>query len=160
MTRGCPKCGAVTVLTCPRCYNDSTIEQIAGQPASQPQEQIESLLNEVLMASGGPLFAEAKAKLLAAVRAPSGEGRGSLTRDDIAQIIEGIEHFCIGPIENVECRAIWQPYIDKLQALAAPPGSGDGPPQGCCCHDHGGVSHYCLQCPTHGKQPPREDLTT
>ncbi len=24
----------------------------------------------------------------------------------------------------------------------------------CCCHEHGGVSHYCLQCQIHGKQPP------
>lgn len=40
-----------------------------------------------------------------------------LTVDDIDQIIEGLDHFCIGPVENEETRAIWQPYIDKLTAL-------------------------------------------
>lgn len=41
----------------------------------------------------------------------------ALSDADIDQIIEGIEHFCIGPQNTPELQAIWQPYIDKLEAL-------------------------------------------
>jgi hypothetical protein len=41
----------------------------------------------------------------------------ALTVDDIDQIIDGLDNFCIGPFENEELRSIWQPYIDKLKAL-------------------------------------------
>lgn len=40
-----------------------------------------------------------------------------LTREDIAQIIEGIEEFIVSGDPNVA--EIWQPYVDKLKALAA-----------------------------------------
>lgn len=39
----------------------------------------------------------------------------ALTAEDIEQIIEGIEHFIVGNDEDLEL--IWQPYIDKLNAL-------------------------------------------
>lgn len=42
-----------------------------------------------------------------------------LTASDIDQIVDGLDNFCIGPVENDELRAIWQPYIDKLQAHRA-----------------------------------------
>ncbi len=42
-----------------------------------------------------------------------------LTHADIDQIIEGLDHFCIGPQYDKELYAIWQPYIDKLTALKA-----------------------------------------
>lgn len=48
-----------------------------------------------------------------------------LTGEDVDQIIEGIEHFCIGcGNDDAELDAAWRPYIDKLNALkAAPPGA-------------------------------------
>lgn len=51
---------------------------------------------------------------------PDARTPAELTRDDVEQIIEGIEHFIIGPEypENPELRAIWQPYIDKLRPCA------------------------------------------
>jgi hypothetical protein len=45
---------------------------------------------------------------------PASRSEG-LTPNDIAQIIEGIELFIIGGDPAV--REVWQPYIDKLQAL-------------------------------------------
>jgi uncharacterized Zn-finger protein len=48
---------------------------------------------------------------------PAARTEPDLTDADLAQIIEGIEHFCIGPVENAELDAIWRPYIDKLVAL-------------------------------------------
>ena len=49
--------------------------------------------------------------------APQGEGLDPLTNADIDQIIEAIDHFVIGPIENARLLAIWQLYIDKLERL-------------------------------------------
>lgn len=40
-----------------------------------------------------------------------------MTPADLDQIIEGIELFIIGPVEDPERRAVWQPYIDKLNGL-------------------------------------------
>lgn len=40
-----------------------------------------------------------------------------LTQEDIDQIIEGLEHFCIGPENTPDLEEIWQPYIDKLRRL-------------------------------------------
>lgn len=40
----------------------------------------------------------------------------ALTADDIDQIVDGLDNFCIGPVENDQLRAIWQPCIDKLKA--------------------------------------------
>lgn len=48
-----------------------------------------------------------------ALLAASRTGTGPLSADDIAQIIEGIEHFIIEG--DPEVAAIWQPYIDKLR---------------------------------------------
>lgn len=39
----------------------------------------------------------------------------ALTADDIAQIVDGIVNFIIEGSSEVE--EIWQPYIDKLNAL-------------------------------------------
>lgn len=40
-----------------------------------------------------------------------------LTPDDVAQIIEGIEHFIMNGDPLVD--EIWQPYVEKLRAHAA-----------------------------------------
>lgn len=42
-----------------------------------------------------------------------------LTVEDIDQIVEAIENFVMGPTEDAELTAIWQPYIDKLLWLRA-----------------------------------------
>lgn len=113
------------------------LARVRATPATLPLLDLDAYADEIgahFMASDNTLESERASirpilqrLVLAAVRAPSGEGRWQpLTRDDIAQIIEGIEHFCIGPIENAECRAIWQPYIDKLRALAAEPLAAQG----------------------------------
>jgi hypothetical protein len=39
-----------------------------------------------------------------------------MTCEDVDQLVEGIEHFIIGG-DHPDVRDIWQPYIDKLNAL-------------------------------------------
>jgi len=61
-----------------------------------------------------------KAKLLAecAILTAEQERLRSLTPDDCDQIIEGIEHFCIGVgNRDEELDEVWRPYINKLKAL-------------------------------------------
>lgn len=41
----------------------------------------------------------------------------TLSNGDIDTIIEGLEHFCIGPQYSDELEGIWRPYIDKLKRL-------------------------------------------
>jgi hypothetical protein len=59
-----------------------------------------------------PSIRKANARLIAA--AP--DLLAAMTCDDVDQLVEGIEHFIIGG-DHPDVRDIWQPYIDKLNAL-------------------------------------------
>jgi hypothetical protein len=59
--------------------------------------------------------AAANARLIAA--AP--DLLAALTIEDVDQIAEAIENFVMGPVEGTELNGIWQPYLDKLNALRA-----------------------------------------
>ena len=50
-----------------------------------------------------------------------------MTVEDIDQIVEGIEYFIIGGDDDLA--PIWQPYIDKLQALKAAIANAEGSPR-------------------------------
>lgn len=65
---------------------------------------------------------EANARLFAA--AP--DLLGALTAEDIDSIVGAIDDFVIGPVEDEELRAIWQPSIDKLMALRAAIAKAEG----------------------------------
>lgn len=60
-----------------------------------------------------------KAEAALAEQAQEIERLRQLSNADIAQIIEGIEHFIMNGDPAVD--AIWQPYVDKLAALRAVP---------------------------------------
>ena len=51
------------------------------------------------------------------LNAPGADLWTTLTAEECAAIAEGIEHFILD--DNPEVHAIWGPYVDKLQRLAA-----------------------------------------
>lgn len=84
---------------------DSPVPQISGSDAVEYY--------------GGHLIAESITPSNAALVAAAPDFYGALTIADIDQIIEAIENFVMGPGEDPELDAIWQPYIDKLNVLRA-----------------------------------------
>jgi hypothetical protein len=62
-----------------------------------------------------PAWQAANARLIAA--AP--DLVAALTVEDVEQIAEAIENFVMGPVEDAELNEMWQPYLDKLNALRA-----------------------------------------
>lgn len=80
-------------------------------------------------AYGGNLVCESvhsKANALLIAAAP--DLFSALTIDDVDQIIEAIENFAMGPVEDAELNAVWQTYIDKLYALRAAIAKAEGRP--------------------------------